>query len=163
MDEAMSESQTLKQSLAHELGVTKEQTALLVGLPEATDAFDCLTHFETQVIASTPLEKEFELELAMGPFDYIHCFEQHVEILEAILPRLRDALAAGGMIWISWPNKESHLPTSITDNLVRRLATEAELIEIKTFSIDNIWQGIKLVIPKLSGTAHLSSGKFVSF
>jgi hypothetical protein len=51
------------------------------------------------------------------------------------------------MIWISWPKKSSKVNTDITEDLIRKLALENGLVDIKVCAIDETWSALKLVIP----------------
>jgi hypothetical protein len=53
-----------------------------------------------------------------------------------------------GMIWVSWPKKAAKLATDVTDEVVRRHALAADLVDIKVCAVDATWSGLKLVIPK---------------
>lgn len=82
-----------------------------------------------------------------GPYDYIHVFETDRDRLEAVLPQLKTRLAQTGMIWISWPKKASKVPTTLDGNEVRRAGLAAGLVDIKVCAVDEIWSGLKFVIP----------------
>jgi hypothetical protein len=60
----------------------------------------------------------------------------------------RDAIAPDGMVWVSWPKKSSGVPTDLTDNVVRETALPLGLVDIKVCAIDEIWSGLKFVIPR---------------
>jgi cytolysin (calcineurin-like family phosphatase) len=51
------------------------------------------------------------------------------------------------MIWVSWPKKSSGVPTGLTDNVVREIALALGLVDVKVCAIDEIWSGLKFVIP----------------
>jgi hypothetical protein len=51
------------------------------------------------------------------------------------------------MIWISWPKKAAKTPTDITEDVVRRFALERGLVDVKVCAVDEVWSGLKLVIP----------------
>ena len=54
------------------------------------------------------------------------------------------------MIWVSWPKKSSGIDTGLTDVVVRQTALALDLVDIKVCAIDNIWSGLKFVIPTAS-------------
>lgn len=88
-----------------------------------------------------------------GPFDLIHVFETDLEKLRAALPLLRERLSPTGMIWVSWPKKASKVPTTITEDLIRTIALGPPtakgggLVDVKVCAVDEVWSGLKLVIP----------------
>jgi hypothetical protein len=51
------------------------------------------------------------------------------------------------MIWVSWPKKASKIATDITEDVIRTLALKNGLVDIKVCAVDEIWSGLKLVIP----------------
>jgi hypothetical protein len=60
----------------------------------------------------------------------------------------RDAIAPDGMVWVSWPKKSSGVPTDLTDQVVRETGLKLGLVDIKVCAIDDIWSGLKFVIPR---------------
>ena len=59
----------------------------------------------------------------------------------------RAAIKPDGMIWVSWPKKSSGLQTDLTENLLRDTALPLGLVDIKVCAVDEIWSGLKFVIP----------------
>jgi hypothetical protein len=88
-----------------------------------------------------------------GPFAMIHYFETDADALKAALPLLRARLAPDGMLWVSWPKKASKVPTTITEDIIRKQALgPGGLVDVKVCAVDEVWSGLKLVIPvKLRG------------
>jgi hypothetical protein len=60
----------------------------------------------------------------------------------------RAAIVPDGMIWVSWPKKASGVATDLTDVVVRDTALPLGLVDIKVCAIDDVWSGLKFVIPK---------------
>jgi hypothetical protein len=83
-----------------------------------------------------------------APLDMVHLFALQAAGLAARLRRCRDAIRPDGMIWISWPKKSSGVATDLTDVVVRATALSLGLVDIKVCAIDDIWSGLKFVIPK---------------
>ena len=52
------------------------------------------------------------------------------------------------MIWVAWPKKSSGVATDLTDVVVRDTALPLGLVDIKVCAIDDVWSGLKFVIPK---------------
>ena len=52
-----------------------------------------------------------------------------------------------GIIWISWHKKSSKVETDLNGNKVRKIGLETGLVDIKVCAIDEIWSGLKFVIP----------------
>jgi hypothetical protein len=51
------------------------------------------------------------------------------------------------MIWVSWPKKASKIVTDITEHIIRNYAIKIGLVDIKGCAVDEIWSGLKFVIP----------------
>ncbi|MCJ8211546.1 DUF3052 domain-containing protein [Mucilaginibacter sp. RS28] len=79
--------------------------------------------------------------------DMVHFFTKDKKELFDLLPLLRTAITPAGAIWVSWPKKASKVPTDITEDLIRNYAIEQGLIDVKVCAVDEVWSGLKLVIP----------------
>jgi hypothetical protein len=83
-----------------------------------------------------------------APLDVVHLFATEAAGLAGRLRKYRDAIAPDGMIWVSWPKKASGVITDLSDVVVRDTALKLGLVDIKVCAIDDIWSGLKFVIPK---------------
>lgn len=81
------------------------------------------------------------------PHDLVHFFTNSAAELHQVLPALRSTIKPNGCIWISWPKKASGLPTDVTEDVVRSLALSVDLVDVKVCAVDEVWSGLKLVIP----------------
>jgi hypothetical protein len=81
------------------------------------------------------------------PLDVVHVFATETKGLAAKLRRYRQAIAPDGMIWVSWPKKASGTASDLTDAVVRNTALPLGLVDIKVCAIDDVWSGLKFVIP----------------
>ena len=84
---------------------------------------------------------------AKEKIDLIHFFTKSKTEYIDLLPPLKDSIKSNGIIWISWPKKASKVPTDITEDIIRNYAIEIGLVDIKVCAVDEIWSGLKLVIP----------------
>jgi hypothetical protein len=82
-----------------------------------------------------------------GKKDFIHFFVKSKDEYLSQLPLLKQQLKADGMLWASWPKKSSKVITDITEDIIRNYAIQIGLVDIKVCAIDEIWSGLKLVIP----------------
>lgn len=80
--------------------------------------------------------------------DLVHLFTRQARELRRSLPRLLEAIARDGAIWVSWPKKASNLATDVTENVVREVALPLGLVDVKVCAVDAVWSGLKLVIRK---------------
>jgi hypothetical protein len=79
--------------------------------------------------------------------DFIHFFTKQKEEYLTVLPELILELKPAGMIWVSWPKKSSKVATDVTEDIIRNYALQIGLVDIKVCALDDIWSGLKLVIP----------------
>ena len=79
--------------------------------------------------------------------DLIHLFTKDLSKLEQLLPELRKEIRQNGMIWVSWPKKSAKIPTDITEDAIRECALRSGLVDVKVCAVDDVWSGLKLVIP----------------
>ncbi|MCW3109368.1 MAG: hypothetical protein JWQ09_3874 [Segetibacter sp.] len=79
--------------------------------------------------------------------NFIQYFTKEAKDLERDISALKEEIVADGTIWISWPKKSSKVATDVTEDVIRKLALANGLVDIKVCAIDEIWSGLKLVIP----------------
>jgi len=89
----------------------------------------------------------------------IHYFTKDAGELYSLLPELKNEIESNGMIWVSWPKKSSKMHTDITEDIIRGCALKIGLVDIKVCSVDEIWSGLKLVIPVKQRGDCYSPGK----
>ena len=88
------------------------------------------------------------------PLDMVHLFALQAAGLAGRLRGCRAAIEPDGMIWVSWPKRSSGVATDLTDVVVRATALPLGLVDIiglvdiKVCAIDDVWSGLKFVIPK---------------
>jgi hypothetical protein len=80
--------------------------------------------------------------------DMVHLFATQSKGLAAKLRRYRGTVGPGGMIWVSWPKKSSRVAGDLSDVVVRDTALPLGLVDIKVCAVNDIWSGLKFVIPK---------------
>jgi hypothetical protein len=79
--------------------------------------------------------------------DMVHLFATEAAGLAGKLRRFRKAIAPDGMIWVSWPKKASGIATDLSDVVVREAALPLGLVDVKVCAVDEVWSGLKFVIP----------------
>jgi hypothetical protein len=79
--------------------------------------------------------------------DLIHYFVKESRELLRELKQLKKQILPNGSIWVSWPKKASKVPTDITEDLIRNHALQIGLVDVKVCAVDEVWSGLKLVIP----------------
>jgi hypothetical protein len=93
-----------------------------------------------------------------APLNMVHLFAMQAAELAGKLRGCRDAIEPDGMIWVSWPKKSSGVATDLTDVVVRDTALPLGLVDIKVCAIDEVWSGLKFVIPKDQRKGKRASG-----
>ena len=79
--------------------------------------------------------------------DFIHYFVTKEKELVKNIKSLKEEIVQNGMIWISWPKKSSKVETDITEDAIRNRALKNGLVDVKVCAVDEVWSGLKLVIP----------------
>lgn len=91
------------------------------------------------------------LELLAAPgtgIDAAHIFVTSRAALDREVAALRQLIAPGGFIWVSWPTPAAKLDSEVTEDAVRESAHSAGLADVEACPIDQSWSGLKLMIRK---------------
>jgi hypothetical protein len=128
--------------IQEKLGYKPGSTAAFVALPEELHDLPATGEF-----GKIARRQDWSRPLGPGNYDTIHAFTTSRAELAAGLQKLRRHLNSDGMIWISWPKKSAGVATDITEDVVRSEALKASLVDVKVAAIDDVWSGLKLVIP----------------
>lgn len=88
--------------------------------------------------------------------DVVLFFTASGDALRARFDALARSLVPAGMLWVAWPKKAAKVPTDLTENVVREIALQRGMVDVKVCAIDETWSGLKLVYrladrPKLPG------------
>ncbi|HEX8677150.1 MAG TPA: hypothetical protein VF700_08020 [Segetibacter sp.] len=122
--------------LARKLGIKEGFKIRLVNQPQYY--FQLFDDFPENVSIKTDKKSKKNL---------IHYFTKEASELIENINLLKNEIELNGIIWISWPKKASKITTDITEDTVRNLALKNGLVDIKVCAVDQIWSGLKLVIP----------------
>ncbi len=82
---------------------------------------------------------------ARGPLDVILLFVTRRADLSRRFGALVKALDPAGRLWVAWPKKASKLDTDLTFEVVQRTGLAAGLVDNKSASIDDAYQGLQFV------------------
>lgn len=126
--------------LLKKLGVKDGMKALLIGVPDTVAPLHRFAGW-------SKLQRLTKPGGADGRYDYIHIFVARRAEYAAAIGGLKRALSPAGMIWASWPKKSSGVESDLTETDIRALGLKAGLVDIKVCSVDEIWSGLKFVIP----------------
>jgi hypothetical protein len=128
--------------LAKKLGIKPGFKMRLINAPD--HYFDLFTDMpsDVQLLNDKKSKKNF-----------IHFFAKDVKTYEAHVHDLKNEIEQDGMIWVSWYKKSSKISTDLTEDIIRNTALSIGLVDVKVCAVDDVWSGLKLVIPIKNRTA----------
>jgi hypothetical protein len=99
-------------------------------------------------LAPLPEHVVFEPRSGKANCDIVHLFVDSLAGLRRTLPKARQTITPAGAIWVSWHKKSSGIATDVTEDIVRDLALQTDLVDVKVCAVTDIWSGLKLVVRK---------------
>ena len=123
-------------SLLKKLGIKPEMKVLLINNPD-----DYYKILEADI--SDQLCKKNERP------EFIHLFVKNVKEFEAAMKKLKPVCKQNPTItiWVSWYKKAAKIETDITEDVIRNYALKNDLVDVKVCAVNDIWSGLKLVVP----------------
>ncbi|WP_040702842.1 hypothetical protein [Nocardiopsis salina] len=106
-----------------------------------------LAHAPTHAIHALDLPELERPDHLEGTFDYLHLFTTTQEHLRTHSPLLREHLARGGMLWVSWP-KGGRLGTDLTMKSVIEIGYDLAMVESTCLRVDHTWAALKFTHPR---------------
>ena len=102
--------------------------------------------FDT-TLGALPAEAEWRSRLSPG-LDVVIAFYTSRAALAKEWPRLTNAAAPNGTIWVAWPKKASprKVATDITEDVVRELLLPSGWVDNKVCAIDDTWSGLRFAL-----------------
>lgn len=79
--------------------------------------------------------------------NFIHLFAKRMTDLDKNILEIKSEIKEDGIIWVSWYKKASKILTDVTEDKIREVALANGVVDIKVCAIDEVWSGLKLVIP----------------
>ena len=125
-----------KRALPDKLGIKPGASLLLVRPPEGY----------ASTLGQLPPGVRVEARLRPG-LDVVHVFLTRRAELTRGLAAWREAIFPDGTLWVSWPKKAAKVATDVTEDVVRDVALENGLVDVKVCAVDEVWSGLKLVVP----------------
>ncbi len=80
-----------------------------------------------------------------GPLDVIVFFTTRRIDLEKRFAELATALDPDGRLWVAWPKKAAGVDTDLDFETVQRIGLNAKLVDNKSASVDDLFQGLQFV------------------
>ncbi len=131
--------------LWRKLGIREGSRVALIGAPDGFDA---------TLQASAPLPPAVDVLGPSAPrtaprtgkaLDVVVLFTTERRVLERRFAGLASRLDPAGRLWIAWPKKASRVATDLTFEVVQGHGLAAGLVDNKTASITDVYQGCQFV------------------
>jgi hypothetical protein len=120
--------------LPKKLGIREGSRVFVAGAPDGFDA------------ALVPLPPGVQrLGRAGHPMDVVLLFATKEGRLRSRFARLAAGLEPGGRLWVAWPKKASSIETDLDFDTVQRIGLDAGLVDNKSASITDDFQGLQFV------------------
>ncbi len=119
------------------LGIKDGSRVLIEHGPDGFDA-------QLSALAPLPHQVEFLPRLTKG-IDVVVLFTAEQKLLERRFHVLASRLVPTGRLWIAWPKKASGLATDLTFALVQGHGLEHGMVDNKTASVTDTFQGCQFV------------------
>ena len=85
------------------------------------------------------------LARAGSDVDVILTFVTRASVLRRRFPSLARSIATDGRLWIAWPKKTADVDTDLDFDLVQRTGLDAGLVDNKSASVTDVFQGVQFV------------------
>jgi len=122
--------------LAKKLGIKPQFKMRLINVPDYYfELFDDMPA-DVHILTDKKIKKNF-----------IHLFVKRLSELEKCIAEIKNEIEQDGIIWISWHKRSSKIQTDVTEDKIRETALANGLVDIKVCAVDDVWSGLKLVIP----------------
>lgn len=82
-----------------------------------------------------------------GTLNVVILFLKSQVELKKLLPAMKTKIQQHGMIWTAWPKRAARIQTDLDENIIRDKGLSIGLVDIKVCAINEIWSGLKFVIP----------------
>jgi hypothetical protein len=119
--------------IARKLGIREGSRVLVVGAPGGFS------------LGPVPTGVSFARS-ARGPLDVVLLFTTTLADFRRRFPAAVRALDPAGRLWVAWPKKAAEVDTDLTFEIVQRMGMDAELVDNKSASVDDVYQGLQFVI-----------------
>ena len=131
--------------LPKKLGIQEQFRVCLIAMPADVEAE------LKDVLANCRVAKD-----GQAFCDFAMLFVKTEADLKKNLSRLSTRLAPAGMLWVSWPKKASGVSTDLREDDIREIGLAVGLVDIKVCAVNEVWSGLKFVIPLKDRAARRS-------
>jgi hypothetical protein len=122
--------------LPRKLGIKAGHRVLLDSAPAG---------FETDLLVPLPDDVVIHRRAGRAPYDVVVAFRSDTATYLRHLERDIARTTTAGSLWIARPKKSSGVETDLTEDVARREALAAGVVDVKVCAIDETWSGMKLV------------------
>ncbi|MEI9956971.1 MAG: hypothetical protein WDM90_11870 [Ferruginibacter sp.] len=122
--------------LIKKLGIKPQMKVLLLNVPD--NYFGLLGQdIMQQVVAARQIP------------DFIHLFAKNLDAFKKGMEKVLVYAAKNTSVtvWVSWYKKASGIVTNVNEDAIRNFALQNGLVDIKVCAVDELWSGLKLVVP----------------
>ena len=119
--------------LSRKLGIREGSRVLILGAPSGFS------------LGPVPSGTSFARS-ARGPLDVVLLFTRTLADLRRRFPSAVRALDPAGRLWVAWPKKAAKMETDLSFEVVQRTGLDAGLVDNKSGSIDEVYQGLQFVV-----------------
>ena len=120
--------------LPRKLGVREGSRILIVGEPAGFS------------LGPVPAGTAFARSARGTTLDVVLVFTRTLADLRRRFPVLAPALDPAGRLWVAWPKKAANVETDLTFEAVQRVGLDQGLVDNKSASIDEAYQGLQFVV-----------------
>ena len=107
---------------------------------------DAPSALETELTAIAPLPDGVSFLSRTGrDLDVILAFFMRASTLRRRIEPLARAIAPAGRLWIAWPKRAARTDTDVDFDLVHRAGLDTGLVDNKSASITEVFQGLQFV------------------
>jgi len=119
--------------LPKKLGVREGSRVLVIGAPQG--------------FSLEPMPSGVEIVArARRPLDVAVLFTTRRSELARRFAPLARAMDPAGRLWVAWPKKAAAVESDLTFEIVQRVGLDAGLVDNKSASIDDVFQGLQFVV-----------------
>ena len=119
--------------LPKKLGIREGSRVLVVAAPRGF------------ALGDLPPGAEVAGRATSAPLDVVVVFATRRSELEKRFGSLAERLDAAGRLWVAWPKKSANIDTDLTFDVVQRVGLDAGLVDNKSASVDQAFQGLQFV------------------
>ena len=120
-------------SVAQKLLIKAKNTVRLVNAP----------HGYAETLGPLPAEAKLVTQSAK-PVDVLQVFVQDMAELKKWLPQMKDAVAATGLLWVTYPKGTSAVKTDINRDIINAYANTVGWQTVTMISVDDTWSAMRM-------------------